>query len=175
MNKNTRDIQIQRGNENSLDLLRPLWLCLHRHHQAVAPNLAPYVDDDTSWVTRRRFYADCLRKKDSFVFLAYSGADLVGYALVMVQPTTTMWSDTWVAGDRTAELETIVVAPGQRGKGIGALLMDCVETELDRLSIKDVIIGSLPGNTEALDLYRRRGFEPTWLVMTRFAGRRKAE
>lgn len=169
------NVRIESAGESSLDLLRPLWLSLHRHHQTIAPNLGPYVDDDTSWAMRRRFYAECLLRKGSFAFLAYSGEDLIGYALVLVQPTSAMWSDTWVTGDRTAELETLVVTPEQRGKGFGASLLDRVESELDRLGIKDLIIGALPTNTEVLDMYRRRGFAPTWLVMTRFAHRKKTE
>jgi len=105
------------------------------------------------------------------VLLAYSGEDLVGYALVLVQQTTSIWNDTWVVGDRTAELETLVVAPEVRSQGIGTLLMNRVECEIARLGIEDMIIGALPTNTEVLDLYRRRGFEPTWLVITRFAKR----
>ena len=170
---NLLNVRIESATENHLDLLRPLWLSLHRHHQIIAPNLGPYVDDDTSWKTRRRFYAECLLHKGSFAFLAYSGEDLIGYALVLVQPTSTMWNDTWVTGDRIAELETLVIAPEQRGKGLGTLLLDRVESQLDRLGIRDVIIGALPTNTEVLDMYRRRGFAPTWLVMTRFAHRAK--
>lgn len=167
------NVRIEFGTSSNLDLLRPLWLCLHRHHQTIAPHLAPYVDDATSWVRRRRFYEVCLSHRGSFVLLAYSGADLVGYALVLVQPTTSMWNDTWVVGDRTAELETLVVAPERRGEGIGSLLMNRVESEIARLGIQDVIIGALPANTNVLDLYRRMGFEPTWLVMTRFPQRRQ--
>ena len=125
--KNVSSVRIEAATASSLDLLRPLWLTLHRHHQAIAPNLAPYVDNDASWAMRRQFYAECLSHKDSFLFLAYLGEDLV------------------------------------------------VESELDRLGITDIIIGSLPSNTRTLDMYRRRGFEPTWLVMTRFARRRKTE
>ena len=107
------------------------------------------------------------------MLLAYSGAELVGYALVLVQATTSMWNDTWIVGDRTAELETLVVAPEWRGQGIGSLLMNQVESEIARLGIQDVIIGALPTNTNVLDFYRRIGFEPTWLVMTRFAQRKQ--
>ncbi|MGA7623175.1 MAG: GNAT family N-acetyltransferase [Candidatus Acidiferrales bacterium] len=167
------NVRIEYGTRSSLDLLRPIWLCLHRHHQRIAPHLAPYVDDDTSWAVRRRFYEDCLSHKGSFVLLAYSGAELVGYALVLVQATTSMWNDTWIVGDRTAELETLVVAPEWRGQGIGSLLMNQVESEIARLGIQDVIIGALPTNTNVLDFYRRIGFEPTWLVMTRFAQRKQ--
>ena len=121
---------------------------------------------------RRQFYAECLSHKGSFLFLAYAGGDLVGYALVLVQATSTVWSDTWITGDRTAELETLVVAPEQR-KGIGSLLLDRVESELVRLGITDTIIGSLPSNTKTLDMHRHRGFEPTWLLMPAFARRGK--
>jgi ribosomal protein S18 acetylase RimI-like enzyme len=165
------NLRIDYGNESSLDLLRPLWLCLHHYHQSIASGLAPYVDDDVSWATRRRFYADCLSHNGSFVLLAYSREDLVAYAFVLVKATSSMWSDTWVVGERTAELETLVVVPEWRGQGIGSLLMDRVESELVRSGIKDIIIGALPTNTDALNLYRRRGFEPTALVMTRFAKR----
>lgn len=125
MNKGrVASLRIEYTDANGLDRLRPLWLCLHRHHQMIAPNLGPYVDDDTSWTMRRRFYADCLSHKGSFALSAYSKEDLVGYALVRVEATSTMWSDTWVTGDRTAEIETLVVAPDQRGQGIGAVLLD---------------------------------------------------
>lgn len=170
-NEQVLNLRIERGSESSLDLVRALWVCLHHHHQNIAPRLAPYVDDDASWQRRRRFYADCLSHRGSFLLLAYTGEDLVGYALVLVQATTSMWNDTWVVGDRTAELETLVVVPERRGQGIGSLLMNRVESEIVQLGIQDMIIGALPTNTEVLDLYRRRGFEPTWLVMTRFGKR----
>jgi hypothetical protein len=34
-----------------------------------------------------------------------------------------------------------------------------------------VIVGALPGNEPAVELYRRRGFRPTWLYLSRFEGR----
>lgn len=171
LDMNEPTLRIEYGNESNLDPLRPLWLCLHHHHQSIAPTLAPYTGDEASWQTRRRFYNDCLSHKGSFVLLAYAGLELIGYALVLVQSTSSMWSDTWVVGDRTAEVETIVVTPEWRGRGVANLLMDRVEAELEKLGIKDVIIGALPSNSQVLELYRRRGFEPTWLVMTRFAAR----
>jgi ribosomal protein S18 acetylase RimI-like enzyme len=46
-----------------------------------------------------------------------------------------------------------------------------VEHELARERLDDVILGVLPGNEGALRLYERRGFRPTWMYMSRFAGR----
>ena len=120
---------------------------------------------------RRKYYAECLAHPESFVQVARRGITAVGYALVRVEPTTTIWSDTWVTGEPTAEVVTLVVSPEERGRGIGTALLGTVDAEIERLGIGDVIIGAVPANTQALELYRQRGFEPTWLIMTMFAAR----
>jgi GNAT superfamily N-acetyltransferase len=98
--------------------------------------------------------------------------DLIGYAMVAVEPDgDVLWSDTWQVGDRVAELETIYLVPAERGQGLGALLLDIVDAELDARGIRDLAIGAVPGNTAALRLYERRGFLPSWTIMTRFAAR----
>lgn len=171
MTQDRSKIVIEVGGSNVIDELRPLWLSLHRHHRIVEPSLAPYVDDQTSWRMRRRYYDECLAHPESFVRVARRAKAAVGYALVRVERTTTMWSDTWVTGDRTAEVVTLVVSREERGRGIGTALLGAVETEIERLGIGDVIIGAVPNNIQALELYRQRGFEPTWLMMTRFRAR----
>lgn len=91
----------------------------------------------------------------------------VGYALVAVRPGP---DDTWVSGDRLAELETLPVAPDERGQGIGSRLLDAVDEELARLGIGDLFIAALVGNAAAIRLYERRGLRPvmTYLI-ARFA------
>jgi len=69
------------------------------------------------------------------------------------------------------EVEAIGVLPGHRGQGIGSALLDAVDREFEALGVRDVILGVLPGNTDAMRLYARRGFTPTWLYMSRLAGR----
>lgn len=39
------------------------------------------------------------------------------------------------------------------------------------VGVKDLILGALPGNTDAIRLYERRGYQPTWLYLSRFEGR----
>ncbi len=46
-----------------------------------------------------------------------------------------------------------------------------VDAEFEALGTADVIIGALPGNVDAIRLYERRGFRPTWMYLSRFAGR----
>ena len=79
--------------------------------------------------------------------------------------------DTWRTGARIAEIESLAVTAERRGEGIGSALMDAVERELAARGLDDVILGVLPGNADAIRLYERRGFRPTWMYMSRFAGR----
>jgi ribosomal protein S18 acetylase RimI-like enzyme len=165
-------VTITRAGAEALDRLRPLWLELHHHHQAVGgPALGPYVDDDTSWTACRATYAKLLTG-DGFALLAERDGELLGYALVAVMPAAeTLLDDTWRVGERVAEIETISVAPAERGAGIGTALLDRVDAELAAAGIDDVLIGAVVTNADAIRLYERRGFRPAWLYMTRLAGR----
>jgi ribosomal protein S18 acetylase RimI-like enzyme len=165
-------VKVVRGGTADIDRLGPLWTQLHGIHQAVGPELAPYVDDETSWRRRREVYRHCLQSPDAFLLLVERDERLVGYVMVAVEPDgARLWSDSWVVGERVAELETIVLLPEERGTGLGSYLLDLVDAELAERGIDDMVIGAVPGNERALDLYRRRGFEPTWVIVTRFAAR----
>jgi ribosomal protein S18 acetylase RimI-like enzyme len=89
----------------------------------------------------------------------------IGYALVEVMEGP---EDTWVSGDRLAELQTFAVAPAWRGRGIGTLLLDRVDAELAKLDIRDVLVAVLEGNSNARRLYERRGFRPVMTTLARF-------
>ena len=163
------------GGPGDIASLRPFWLALHHIHQQADPELAPHVDDETSWTKRRALYEHCLTSPDAFLLLVRRRGELIGYVLVAVEPDgDVLWSDTWQVGDRVAELETIYLVPGERGRGLGALLLDIVDAELDARGIPDLAIGAVPGNTAALRLYERRGFLPSWTIMTRFAARTRS-
>jgi GNAT superfamily N-acetyltransferase len=160
------------GSAADIDLLRPFWLALHRIHREADPELAPHVDDETSWARRRELYRHCLESPDAILLLVRRDEDLIGYAMVAVEPDgAVLWSDTWEVGERVAELETMYLVPEERGHGLGGLLLDTVEAELASRGIHDLAIGALPGNTGALRFYERRGYLPTWTIVTRFAAR----
>jgi GNAT superfamily N-acetyltransferase len=154
-----------------LDELELLWLLLHAHHQAVAPQLAPYVDDATSWGERRAHYVDAL-ERGGFLLGARDDGQLIAYALVgITTERPNAWSDTWQVGDAIAELETLVVLPELRGSGVGTRLLDAVDAELEERGIGDMLIGAVASNGDAIRLYERRGFVPAWIYMTRFDAR----
>jgi ribosomal protein S18 acetylase RimI-like enzyme len=167
-------VLISRAGAEAIDRVESLWLALHAHHQAVAgPELGPYVGDAHSWAARRAMYLQHLSAgHGSFLLVAERGEELVAYAMVAVVPVEETWvDDTWRTGDLIAEIETLSVAPGERGNGIGSALLDRIDDELAELGVNDVVVGAFAANTGALALYERRGFRPTWNYLSRFAGR----
>jgi len=164
--------RITKGSAADIGALEPLWVEVHRAHVASMPELAPYVSDEETWTERRAFYEHVMARPDSVLLLAHADGALIGYALAHVLPVRETWIfDTWVTGERIAEVESLSVLPGHRGQGLGSALLDALDRELEALGVDDVIVGALAGNEDALRLYRRRGFRPTWLYMSRFAGR----
>jgi ribosomal protein S18 acetylase RimI-like enzyme len=164
--------RIVKGSASDLPSLEPLWVAVHRAHVASMPELAPYVSDAETWAERSALYAQVFEKPDTVLLLAYNGDALIGYALAHVLAVEETWiPDTWRTGARIAEVESLSVLPEYRGRGIGTTLMDALDREIEALGVDDVIVGALAGNEEALRLYRRRGFRPTWLYLSRFAGR----
>jgi ribosomal protein S18 acetylase RimI-like enzyme len=63
------------------------------------------------------------------------------------------------------------VLPQYRGSGLGSALLERLEQHMHDIGVEDLILGALPGNTDAIRLYERRGYQPTWLYLSRFRGR----
>ena len=167
------DVAIVLGGREDLDRLAPLWLLVHEVHQQSAPQLGPWVDDEMTWRQKRCACREhCLSNPDSFLLLALRGEALVGYAMVMVEPDgAAFWNDSWVVGDKVAELESVAVVREEQGKGIGSRLLDAAEEELARRGVHDLVIGA--ARSHAVDFYQRRGFVPNCIFLSRFASRRR--
>ncbi len=54
---------------------------------------------------------------------------------------------------------------------LGSQLLERLEGHLHERGVDDLILGALAGNTDAIRLYERRGYQPTWLYLSKFAGR----
>jgi ribosomal protein S18 acetylase RimI-like enzyme len=164
--------QLRVGSADDLDLVEPLWVAVHHRHIESMPELAPYVNDTETWRARKKLYEELLAKPDTLLVLAMVGGDPVGYGLTHVMPVADSWiEDTWRTGDRVGEIESLSVLPIYRGSGLGSELLDRLETHLRERGIDDLILGALAGNANAIRLYQRRGYEPTWLYLSKFAGR----
>jgi ribosomal protein S18 acetylase RimI-like enzyme len=159
-----RDIEIERIGWADVERLAPLWESLRQHHVGVVPELPPQPPQ-RSWEIRRALYEQVLREPDAFVLVAVEEGLDVGYALVAVHDGP---DDTWVTGDRIAEVETLAVLPQARGRGVGTALLDRVDAELDRIGVRDLRIAVVPSNADALRFYERRGLRPFLTVLGRF-------
>jgi ribosomal protein S18 acetylase RimI-like enzyme len=165
------DVQIRRGTRADIPRLKPLWVAVHHVHAASMPELAPYVSDEETWAVRGALYIGLFERPDTVLMLAHVDGELAGYGLAWVMPVEDSWvPDTWATGPRIGEIESLSVLPAHRGAGIGSALMDALEAALREAGVEDFVVGALPGN-EAVRLYERRGYKPTWLYLSRFAGR----
>jgi ribosomal protein S18 acetylase RimI-like enzyme len=164
-------IALTRGAAADIPALEPLWVSVHHRHMESMPELAPYVDDATTWGERRRLYEELMAKPDTVLILARDGGELIGYGLAHVMAATDTWlADTWRTGDRVGEIESLAVLPSHRNRGIGQRLLDGLEQALADDGVTDLILGALPGNTDAIRLYERRGYRPTWIYLSRLSG-----
>jgi ribosomal protein S18 acetylase RimI-like enzyme len=160
------------GTAADLDGLEPLWVAVHHQHQRAMPELAPYVSDAETWQERRALYRQLYAEHDPVLLLARAGEGLVGYALGYTMPAGGTWlADTWRTGARIGEVESLSVLPAHRGRGLGSHLLRLLHERLHDLGADDLILGALAGNAEAIRLYERLGYRPTWLYLTRLAGR----
>jgi ribosomal protein S18 acetylase RimI-like enzyme len=124
------------------------------------------------WGVRRVLYEELLAKADTQRLLACASEAVVGYGLAHVLRVDETWiSDTWETSSRIGEIESLSVLPEYRGSGLGSELLIRLEQHLYAIGAKDLILGALPGNTDAIRLYERRGYQPTWLYLSRFGGR----
>jgi ribosomal protein S18 acetylase RimI-like enzyme len=155
-----------------LHLVEPLWIAVHHRHAETMPELAPYVSDDESWAVRRELYEELLAKPDTLLLLVFDGAAAIGYGLAHVMDLEDSWiPDTWQTGQRIGEIESLSVLPEYRGSGLGSVLLDRLETHLRARGARDLVLGVVPGNDDAIRLYQRRGYRPAWLYLSRFEGR----
>ena len=136
--------------------------------------LAPYVTDEESWLVRSAMYASVLTRPRSVLLVAKERAALVGYAIgfVLSADEKAWLDDTWTNTGDVGEVESLGVVPSRRGAGIGSQLLYRLEAELRDLGAKDLVLGVLPGNEEAIRLYARFGYRPTWMYLSKLEGRR---
>jgi len=163
---------VRTGGADDLDIVEPLWVAVHHQHAQTMPELAPYVSDDETWRERRALYEELLAKPETLLLTASVDDRVIGYGLAHVMAVEDTWvADTWATGHRIGEIESLSVLPEFRGSGLGGQLLTRLEDHLRASGVDDLVLGVLPGNRDALRLYERRGYRPTWLYLSKFDGR----
>ncbi len=150
-----------------VDELESLWLSLHAHHLAVAPQLAALgaeLPASDFWARRRTADLEALRSPGGIGLAAERDGRLVGYALGYVRRGT--GATVWGTPGAVAVLDVLVIAPECRAQGIGtALLEEFVETA-ERLGARQLELTVVEGNQSAMHFYERHGlvrFSTTFL------------
>jgi len=161
-------IDIKVLDPGEVEPLAPLWLALHHHHQAVSPNLGPFVADAASWPIIRELWAKSAG--EGLLLAARDRGRTVGVASAAVYglDQLTAYTDTWVTGGTAAEVKFLVVADDARGKGVGTALMDAVDRIVADRGVHDQFVGAIVPNDAAIRFYQSRGFRPAWLELTKF-------
>ncbi len=154
MTRSSKDVELRPLTPDRLDRLEPLWRTLLDRIR-VPQSVVPIVPHEQSWPLRRAEYADLLGDGDSFGLVAVKGDEPIGYAVVRVE---TRPDPVWSTGGRYVELTSLSVAPDERDRGVGTLLLDEVERRLAALGIDGLVIGVDAVNDGALRFYERRGF-----------------
>ncbi len=137
-------MRIEPLDATDLPRLERLWLELHAHHQAVSPELGPFVSDEASWAVRRAVYEDVLAA-GGFALVAREGEADIGYELAGSEPAH--WPATVATGGEYVELHTLAVHSGLRGRGVGLAQMDAAE---DRIDASHSPFLSRPGEVTAI-------------------------
>ena len=159
-------MQFESITRESLERIKPLWLDLHAHHRRVAPELGPYVDDAKSWKHRHALYVEAMANGGSvFVAGKKTGSDL-GYGAW--RPARMPWPALISAKPRLAEIFSLSVRREHRGKGLGRALADRMDVEIEAAGFANRMVGVVPQNVASAAYYRRLGFTPVWLILSRF-------
>jgi ribosomal protein S18 acetylase RimI-like enzyme len=154
-------MQIVRGDVSRVDEVGPLFQAMHEHHRSCGEQLLPFRPDEDAWARRRPYYVSLLESGRGHLLLAEDGGRVIGYAMV----SETRGQATLVTADRMAELETLSVADGARGRGVGSALMEAAYAVMRQLGIDEVMLYVLDGNERAMRFYERRGMKPYLHVM----------
>ena len=134
-------------------------LLMRDHYAYDADRFLPPGDDPEggyAW-----FLGTQLAHDDVAVLVAEQDDRVLGYAYAGIEPLS--WKD---LRDECGFLHDLVVAPGDRGQGIGEALLNAVVSWLRARGQPRIVLCTAERNAAAQRLFARRGFRRTMIEMT---------
>jgi GNAT superfamily N-acetyltransferase len=157
--------QIIELERSEVDRVAPLFKQLVGFHREAVGGAWPTRSEEEAWAHRRGQYLEWLPAGTARMLAAVPAenpaAAPVGYAVLSVKPSMASWD----VGARTGELETLAVAGGARGEGIGTLLIEACRERLRAEGVTHWAVGVVEANEGAMRLYEREGFRPFYRQM----------
>lgn len=153
---------IRPAEPKDLDALAKMGAELARQHHAFDPSrfmLPAGAEEGYRWWLGKE-----LRAKDAVVLVADDGAAAVGYAYGRLEERD--WN---ALRDACGGFHDLWVEPSARGRGVGGQLAEALFRRLVALGAPRVVLMSASPNVSAQALFRKLGFRPTMVEMTREA------
>jgi ribosomal protein S18 acetylase RimI-like enzyme len=146
-----------------VDELRPLWVALKAHHTAVLPTEGDPRSDDEGWAIRSGNYREWIKEDDAF----FTVARVVATGAPVAYAFTTMLSagPTWPTPSRLGYVESLVVAPSERGGGLGRRMLQAVWDQVQTVGGSEIRLGVIAANAPARAFYEAIGFEAFEVTM----------
>ncbi len=167
-------VRIERAHARDVNRVKALWKLLLQRYQDYAAGDWPVRDPKDAWQRRHQEYLSWINDGVGVIYVATDDAvegaqpgaesPLVGYAALRFVDSGAAMN----LGEAVGIIETVVVDPAHRGRGIGNQLMAACRRELERREISFCCIETLTSNTEAMAMVESNGFRP---YMTRLIRR----
>jgi len=155
ISRKINDLEFIVGGKELLPEVKVLWEELRDHHSELNAHFGAEIAD---MQFEERINKLLLRIQDGLIRIELarepSGA-AIAYSMSSTRP------------DGAGEVDSLFVHDGWRGNGLGELMTERGLVWLAEQGADPLIIEVLVGNERVLDLYRRFGFEPRRILMTR--------
>ncbi|MEO5896119.1 MAG: GNAT family N-acetyltransferase [Vicinamibacterales bacterium] len=155
---------IRSATERDLAAVGRLGALLIRGHYEFDPErfMRPQSGDEQGYGS---FLGSQLNDPDSIVLVAEHDGEVVGYVYAAVEPPS--WKE---LRDRAGYIHDVLVAEGHRRSGMAEALMNAAIEWLRTRGVPRVVLGTASQNENAQRLFRRLGFRPTMIEMTKELG-----
>lgn len=144
----SQQIVVREATDADRDAIVSLYVDLEEHHRALQPSNPRYSLGRKRW---RELVAKLLRDASGSLLVAIERETPVGFARLALAEKP--WG-------LSCEVETMVVAPGHRGRGIGSRLLEATEEYALSHHAKAMRVTVLIENDDGRRFYEREGYSP---------------
>lgn len=157
------DIVVRDAAREDLPAMAAMAASLVRFHHELDP--ARYFLSEGVEAGYRRWFGRELGNPDAVLLVAAEGPAVLGYLYARVEEHD--WN---MLLDRHAALHDIFVGTEARRRRVGERLLEAFLARMDALDVPRVVLHTAVQNEQAQALFRKAGFRPTMIEMTRNRG-----
>lgn len=149
------NLEFVTGAKELIDLVKPLWENLNKHHEANSVNFSDKYKNNTFEKRKGKFLSDKTSKVKVDLIRDIEKDIYVGYCVSTIDV------------DLVGEIDSLFIEKEYRKCGLGDKLMQIAIEWLDTNKVNTKILGVVEGNEEVLEFYKRHGFYKRTIVLER--------